>query len=193
MERAFPRTALDLARLQREFQAYVLHRDPAVLQHVLGAGAADAATRMDVYADGYPLRLLEALQTDYPGLRAITGGQDFEALGRAFIAACPSTLRNLRWYGERLSPFLETSPPWSDRCELADMARFEWAMACSFDALDAAGLHPRTGIQSMLARNARVSSAPASRPHGSSHAGGRGNSCAQFLARTGIGVGLVRP
>jgi len=152
MERAFPRTALDLARLQREFQAYVLHRDPAVLQHVLGAGAADAATRMDVYADGYPLRLLEALQTDYPGLRAITGGQDFEALGRAFIAACPSTLRNLRWYGERLSPFLETSPPWSDRCELADMARFEWAMACSFDALDAAGLS-REALTGVSAEN----------------------------------------
>jgi putative DNA-binding protein len=132
--------ALDLARLQREFQDYVLHRDPAVLEHVLGTGAADAATRMDVYADGYPLRLLEALETDYPGLKAIAGEQDFEALGRAFIAACPSTFRNLRWYGERLAQFLETSPAWSDRIELADMARFEWAMAMSFDALDAACL-----------------------------------------------------
>jgi hypothetical protein len=134
------RLSLDLARLQREFQEYVLHRDPAVLEHVLGTGAADAATRMDVYAEGYALRLLEALETDYPGLKAIAGAQDFEALGRAFIAACPSTLRNLRWYGGRLAQFLETSPAWSDRPELADMARFEWAMGLSFDALDAACL-----------------------------------------------------
>ena len=140
MDHAFQRTALDLARLQREFQDYLLHRDPAVLQHVVGTGAADAATRMDVYADGYSLRLLEALEEDYPGLKAIAGSRDFEALGRAFIAACPSTFRNLRWYGERLAQFLETSPDWSDRPELADMARFEWAMATSFDALDAACL-----------------------------------------------------
>jgi len=135
-----PPTSLDLARLQHEFEDYVLHRDAAVLQHVLGGGVASAATRMDVYADGYVLRLLEALETDYPGLKAIAGSADFEALGRAFIAAYPSMFRNLRWYGGHLAQFLETSPEWSDRPELADMARFEWAMAASFDALDAACL-----------------------------------------------------
>jgi len=140
MEHALSRSALDLASLQRAFQDYVLQRNSAVLQHVLGTGAADAATRMDVYADGYWLRLLEALEADYPGLKAIAGSRDFEALGRAFIAAFPSTFRNLRWYGERLAQFLEASPDWSDRPELADMARFEWAMAASFDALDAACL-----------------------------------------------------
>jgi Putative DNA-binding domain len=134
------RTSLDLARLQREFQDYVLRRDPAVLQHVLATDPADATNRMDVYADGYWLRLLEALEEDYPGLKAIAGDRDFEALGRAFIAACPSTFRNLRWYGEGLAHLLAASPDWSDRPELADMARFEWAMCASFDALDAACL-----------------------------------------------------
>ena len=52
MDHLLARSALDLARLQREFQDYVLQRDPAVLQHVLGTGTADAVTRMDVYADG---------------------------------------------------------------------------------------------------------------------------------------------
>jgi hypothetical protein len=140
MDRAAPRRGPDLARLQREFQHYVLHRDPAALQHVQESGAVDAATRMNVYAEGYELRLLEALETDYPGLKAIAGGPVFEALGRAYISAHPSTFRNLRWFGARLSHFLETSSDWSDRIELADMARFEWAMATSFDALDAACL-----------------------------------------------------
>jgi hypothetical protein len=133
-------TSLDLGRLQHEFEDYVLHRDPAVLQHVLGDGIAGATTRMDVYAEAYVLRLLEALEADYPGLKAIAGSDDFETLGRAFIAACPSTFRNLRWYGEHLAQFLEGSHDWSVRPELADMARFEWAMATSFDALDAACL-----------------------------------------------------
>ena len=152
MQPTSARSALDLARLQREFQDYVLRRNPAVLEHVLGTGPADAATRMDVYADGYALRLLEALETDYPGLKAIAGGEHFEALGRAFIAANPSTSRNLRWYGERLAQVLETSPAWSDRPELADMARFEWAMAMSFDALDAACLS-REALTGVSAEN----------------------------------------
>ena len=141
MHRIFPRAAPDLARLQREFQDYVLHGDPAALQHLVANGAADAATRMSVYADGYVLRLLEAMQTDYPGLKAIAGAEDFEALGRSYIAAHPSRFRNLRWFGGRLPAFLESSPDWSGRPELADMARFEWAMASSFDALDAACLN----------------------------------------------------
>jgi hypothetical protein len=152
MAEASARSALDLAGLQREFQDYVLRRNPAVLEHVLGTGSADAATRMNVYADGYWLRLLEALETDYPGLRAIAGDEDFEALGRAFIEANPSTFRNLRWYGEPLGRFLETSPAWADRPELADMARFEWAMAMSFDALDAACLS-REALTGVSAEN----------------------------------------
>ncbi|MBV8208807.1 MAG: putative DNA-binding domain-containing protein [Burkholderiaceae bacterium] len=127
----------DLESLQRRFQDYVLHGNPAVLQHV--AGATRAAIKMDIYAEGYPLRLLEALATDYPGLKAIAG-EEFNELGRAYIAACPSTLRNLRWYGEKLAQFLESTSPWSIRSELADMARFEWAMGISFDALDSTSL-----------------------------------------------------
>jgi Putative DNA-binding domain len=141
MNRTSARRAPELARLQREFQDYVLHREPAVLDRVRGTGAADPATRMNVYADGYVLRLLEALETDYPGLKAIAGPEDFEALGRAFIASHPSKFRNLRWYGDRLTQFLESAPEWSGRPELADMARFEWAMTTSFDALDAACLN----------------------------------------------------
>jgi len=130
----------DLARLQRQFQDYVLHRDPTILDRVQATDHADAATRMNVYAEGYALRLLEALQTDHPGLRAIAGADDFERLGRAFIAAHRSAHRNLRWYGEGLAQFLASEPAWCARPELADMARFEWAMAASFDALDASCL-----------------------------------------------------
>jgi hypothetical protein len=129
-----------LASLQHEFQAYVLHRAPAVLERVRATGTADASARMDVYADGYVLRLLEAMQTDYPGLLAIAGDGGFDEFGRAYIASHPSTLRNLRWYGDGLAAFLASTPPWSARRELADMARFEWAMGTAFDAPDATGL-----------------------------------------------------
>lgn len=127
-----------LQRLQREFQAYVLGRDPAVLASVRATGRADAATRMDVYADGYAIRLVEALQSDYPGLAALAGPEDFETLARAYVAATPSGFRNLRWYGGALPGFVAQTPPWCGRAGLADMASFEWAMSLSFDAADAA-------------------------------------------------------
>jgi hypothetical protein len=126
-----------LDSLQRQFQAYVLRREPAVLERVRATGKADAATRMDVYADGYVIRLLEALQTDFPGLAALAGADDFERLGRAYIEAHPSRYRNLRWYGGALPDFLAAAPAWRERAGIADMARFEWAMSLSFDAADA--------------------------------------------------------
>jgi uncharacterized protein (UPF0276 family) len=127
---------LDLAQLQHEFQGYVLDRDPAVLQHVSGTAAADAATRMSVHVRGYTLKLLGALEADYPVLKAIVGGEEFEALGHAYIAAQASISADLHGFEEGLLPFLDSEPRWSERPELADMARFEWAMARSFDAAD---------------------------------------------------------
>ncbi len=134
----------DLVRMQREFQRYMLQRDPSILQQVMAGDAGDAVVRMDVYADGYSVRLLEALESDHPGLKAIAGSEAFEALGRAYIAAHPSSFRNLRWFGGQLAPFLESSPKWSELPELAEMARFEWAMAESFDAPDAPCLSRET-------------------------------------------------
>jgi Putative DNA-binding domain len=129
-----------LDRLEREFQAYVLERDPRILQQVRTDVNADATARMDVYADGYVVRLIEALQTDFVGLHALAGDELFDRFGRAFIAAQPSNFRNLRWYGGGLAPYLSSTAPWSEQPELGEMARFEWAMATSFDAPDAPSL-----------------------------------------------------
>jgi hypothetical protein len=48
MSRSQTRAAAELAGLQREFQDYVLQREPAVLARVRGNGAADAARRRNV-------------------------------------------------------------------------------------------------------------------------------------------------
>jgi len=57
------------------------------------------------------LRLLEALQTDYPALHAALGDEDFEQLCFAFIAAFPSTYPNLRWFGANMDAYLKATPP----------------------------------------------------------------------------------
>jgi hypothetical protein len=103
---------------------------------VLATPRANAARRLGIYADGYRLRLVEALGTDYPALRELLGEGRFDCMMREFIAARPSRHRNLRWYGGELARFLARSPRWRRRPLLAELAQFEWTLGLAFDARD---------------------------------------------------------
>jgi hypothetical protein len=126
-----------LERLQRDFQAYLLEpaRD-AVRAEIAGDARVSAETRLGIYADAYRLRLLEALETDFPALKALAGEDEFDRLGRAYIGAFPSRHYSLRWFGRALARFLRDTDPWRERPELAELAEFEWAMTLAFDAAD---------------------------------------------------------
>ncbi|MGH8752153.1 MAG: DNA-binding domain-containing protein [Burkholderiales bacterium] len=123
-----------LADLQQEFQNYVFQRDKKMEREVVGTRRASAKIRLGIYSSAYRLRLLEALDTDYPGLRALAGDEQFEKLGYAYIDSHPSLYFNLRWYGGGLAQFLKTTPPYSQHPVLSEMAVFEWAQASAFDA-----------------------------------------------------------
>ena len=131
-----------LAELQRALQ-----------RHVLDAGNADAATdanafvvadarasaqrRLGVYAHAYRARLREVLVKDYPGLRALSGEETFDAIAHDYIAATPSQHPNARWYGARLAQFLRGDSYWSARLEFSEIAALDWAFGLAFDAHDA--------------------------------------------------------
>jgi hypothetical protein len=119
-----------LAPLQRAFQRHVYRPGAPMARQVAAGPRANAARRLDVYASAYRARLVEALAEDYPALRQQLGERHFDRLARQFIAAQPSTFRNLRWYGAELARLLGSAP-------LAELARFEWALGLAFDAADA--------------------------------------------------------
>jgi hypothetical protein len=125
-----------LRRLQEDFQGYLLARDDRMRPHALGSAQVSAEERLAIYADGYRLRLLEALDTDYPGLHAMLGDDDFDAMGRAYIAAHPSPYFSLRWFGDRLSAFLRSTEPYARYPVFTEMATFEWTKSDAFDAAD---------------------------------------------------------
>src|SRR5581483_2738361 len=57
-----------------------------------------SAERLEIYARSYWYRILDALYSDFPGLRAIIGARAFERLSRQYLAELPSesfTLRDL--------------------------------------------------------------------------------------------------
>ncbi len=127
-----------LGDLQRAFQDYLLISSDAFQASVRDTAKADRVTLLDVYRDAYALRLIEALTTDYPGLMAMAGPDDFDHMARAYIAAHPSRHRSVRWFGRGVADFLAATPPYSGTPAAAEMARFEWALGTAFDSPDVA-------------------------------------------------------
>jgi Putative DNA-binding domain len=126
-----------LGDLQRAFQDYLLASSDAFQAAVRDTSKADRVTLLDVYRDGYALRLIEALTTDYPGVMAMAGPADFDHMARAYIAAHPSHHPSVRWYGRGLADFVERTAPYSQAADVAEMARFEWALGLAFDSPNA--------------------------------------------------------
>lgn len=127
-----------LGDLQRAFQDYLLASSDAFQAAVRDTSKADRVTLLDVYRDGYALRLIEVLTTDYPGVMAMAGPADFDHVARAYIAAHPSRHPSVRWYGRGLADFLANTEPYSRTPAAAEMARFEWALGEAFDSPDVA-------------------------------------------------------
>jgi hypothetical protein len=132
-----------LAQLQRDLQHHVLNGDAAIAAAVKGTAAVPAATRLAVYANAYRIRLADALGDNMPHLRELLGEEEFGAVAARYIDAHPSQFASIRWFGDRLAQELERShseQPW-----IAELARWEWALAASFDAQDA----PTVGIEAL--------------------------------------------
>ena len=125
-----------LGDLQRAFQDYLFVTSDAFRAAVKDTRKADRATLLDVYRDGYALRLIEVLTTDYPGLMAMAGPADFDHMARAYIAAHPSRHPSVRWFGRGVADFLSATPPYDGTQAAAEMARFEWALGEAFDSPD---------------------------------------------------------
>lgn len=125
-----------LAELQRAFQDYVLVRDDRFAGAVRDTAKADRVTLLDVYRDGYALRLIEVLTNDYPGVRAMTGTEDFDRLARAYIEARPSHRPSVRWFGREFADFIAGAALFERSSAAAEMARFEWALGEAFDRPD---------------------------------------------------------
>ena len=126
---------MSLEQLQRHLQAHVLDGSNGIEAEIEGTESVSISTRLATYSDAYRLRLIEALESNYPLLAELLGADEFATLGRRYIDNYPSQRYSIRWFGHRLFKFLRVSydnQPW-----LADLARWEWATAHAFDAADA--------------------------------------------------------
>jgi len=126
-----------LPDIQEAFQRFLLSGDSAIGSQVVGTERVPVETRLGIYGDGYRSRLIEALQATFPVLANLLGETDFQAMATQYVDAHESTFFSIRYYGDQLADFLASDAEYSKAPILAELARWEWAMAAVFDAADA--------------------------------------------------------
>jgi hypothetical protein len=131
-----------LPSLQQQFQDYLLGAGEAIAATINDSPKETAAALLEVYRDAYVLRLVEILGKDYPKTVQMLGEEPFDAVGRAYLRAYPSSTFTVRWFGRHLPTFLAGTAPWSDYPMLAEMAALEWALGEAFDAPDVPVIGP---------------------------------------------------
>ena len=81
-------------------------------------------------------RLVTVLIADVAALPALAGGELFQHLAHACIAAHPSVLPNARRFGLLLGLFLASDANFVLQPMLNEMAKFEWAINHPYDSAD---------------------------------------------------------
>jgi len=125
----------ELARLQEQFQHYILTGELDIVHSILSTKKVSAVKRLSIYQDAYSFRLIECLATSFPALLSYLGTEEFHSLCRSFIVANPSHYRSIRWYGDVLADFIKNYYT-THYAFLTELADFEWKMTLAFDAED---------------------------------------------------------
>jgi hypothetical protein len=137
-----PADELPLHELQAAFFARIAQvgeADARLEGAVRSHGALTPSERLDLYANMYFLRLLEALRSDYPVLAAVMGEDTFDALAMGYLRHHPSTEASLDRFGAHLEAHLREPEVAAtlERPDLADLAALEWARTEVFTGEDA--------------------------------------------------------
>lgn len=92
-------------------------------------------SRLEIYRGMYPMRMHEAMATDYPALAKFLGEETFDELVDRYTETHPSRSYTLNRLGDSFPEFL---------CDtfLRDLARLELAMTQVFDEEESAELDP---------------------------------------------------
>jgi len=130
----------ELARIQGEFQEYLLRGAAGIEARVQGSARVPIETRLGIYAGAYGSRLIDALGSSYPALAALLGAEEFQALGARYVRAHDSRYFSIRDYGDALAEFLGGQDHYAEVPVLAELARWEWTLCAVFDAADAQAL-----------------------------------------------------
>ncbi len=107
---------------------------------VLGDERLSAEARVDIYANMYFYRLLDALKEDFPATLAVLGPDNFHNLVTGYLLEYPPTEPSLYYCGQHLAAYLRDHPLREGAPFIADLAAVERAVVEVFHGPDAAAL-----------------------------------------------------
>ncbi|HUI26663.1 MAG TPA: DNA-binding domain-containing protein [Candidatus Kryptonia bacterium] len=107
-----------------------------------GDAVLPAVRRLDIYANMYFFRLLDAVKEDFPTVLAVVGADEFHNLITDYLLHHPPSHPSLREAGRHLPAFVSGHRLAEARPFLSDLARFEWALVEAFDSPDAPVVEP---------------------------------------------------
>lgn len=109
--------------------------DPAEIERVIRPSKTlTSVERVGVYQGMYLLRMVEALEGDYPAVAHFLGGEGFAEVVTRYVQAHPSASYTLNRLGARFPEFLRDSKGVGNRGFAADLARLELLVTEVFDA-----------------------------------------------------------
>lgn len=129
-----PQPPPDLPRLQRALREVLtdpqgvqaaLSARPEALRWIADVPPLDAPRRLSVYGDGYFLRLLEALASDFRAVKRTLGEGDFRLLAAHYLKTHQSKSPSLADLGEAFPRFASSHPLVRKYPFLPDLARLE--------------------------------------------------------------------
>jgi hypothetical protein len=128
-----------LREWQSALQTSILdsQQDREYIRARLQAGSVGVDGQLEIYANAYIMRLIEALRSNYPAVQQALGDKDFDVMARGYLDLYPSVHASIRWFGDSLALFLQEQDPYRQVPVLSELASFEWAMRHTLDAADA--------------------------------------------------------
>jgi hypothetical protein len=154
---------LALGGLQRWMQSLIVHPGPVdeavaspeaaslvrpdrLAEVLLPSATLTPTERIGIYHGMYILRMVEALESDYPALAHFLGEKRWAALVRDYVERHPSRSHTLNVLGRALPSFLLETSDLPRRGFCHDLARLELAVTEVFDAEET----PRLGEAELL-------------------------------------------
>lgn len=120
-----------------------LHLKPARLDSVLlPSRTLSPAQRIAIYQEMYPLRMRDALASDYPGLEHFLG-EKFRDFVAAYTNTHPSMGYTLNRLGDHVPSFLGGQTKLKPTAFLKDLARLELAITEAFDSKETSVLQAK--------------------------------------------------
>lgn len=132
--------APQLKKLQQDFMQYLLNPNQQSGEQfhswVSEQSGLPAASRMQIYANGYMLRLRETIDTDHELLGIYLGDDLFDKMVEGYVRSNPSTFRSLRQFADALPEYLASDELFSQYPQISELAAFERRLINAFDAAD---------------------------------------------------------